>query len=133
MTKFINKTLEVLFSKEFNSFALNDQDITRAKTPARLNNMTAKMILIRRQWLNQSKAFGFSNAINLNSKIYPFEKVHFSNCKGLSRGLPRWEPKNRPTNKMKTESLYRNLLTTNACFKKFITISLINAQRCLKL
>ena len=122
----------MLFSKEFNSFAVNDQDLTRAKTPARLNNMTVKIILICRQGLNLSKAFSFSNANHRNSEIYRFEQVHFSNRKGLLRGLPRWEPPNRPTNEMKTESLYRNLLTTNACFKKFITISLINAQRCLE-
>lgn len=86
------KTLLALFSKEFNSFAVNDLDSTRATTPAVLNNMTAKMDLIRRQGLNLSTAFGFINVNDLNRKIYRFEKVHFSNCSGLLGAYPGENP-----------------------------------------
>ena len=66
------KTLLAFFSEELNAFADNDQDWTRAKTPAQFNNVTAKNDLIRKQAPNLSTAFGFINSINQNSKIYRF-------------------------------------------------------------
>ena len=92
VTKIANKNNLSAIFKRIQLISVNDQDLTRAATPAQFNDLTAKMDLIRWQGFNLSNTFGFSNAIDLNRKIYQFEKVHFSNCLGLSRGLPRWEP-----------------------------------------
>ena len=63
------------------------------------------MGIIRRQGLHLSTVFGFINVIDLSSEIYRFEKVHFSNCLGLLRGLPGWKPSIRPKHLIKKSKL----------------------------
>ena len=80
------------------------------------------------------------DSINQNSKIYRFKKVHFSNCLGHLRGLPRCEPLNRSTNETEKgklvckpsgkECMFWNVHidTFDKCTKMFKIVMLMNAN-----